>query len=175
MRENELPTLQKFKTYRENPFMKDAMQYIKEKNSKVGIAKAGTLHIINKATGEVSEGQAVIYTRKHVDDQQFVKLYLNNIKVLFGLKNRGLRILCYFAHSARRAADVATFNLEDCKRFCEYTSPATVYKGLAELLDAGIIARCIEPSHFYLNPSIIFNGDRVRIISDYIRSSNKIT
>lgn len=54
----------------------------------------------------------------------------------------------------------------------EYTgfkSKASIYKGLAELVAAEVIARGNHENLFYINPLIIFNGDRVSYTKEFIR------
>ncbi|MUG78605.1 hypothetical protein [Commensalibacter melissae] len=46
---------------------------------------------------------------------------------------------------------------------------ATLRRGLRELVKAKIIANTKKQGNFYINPNFIFNGDRVRFITDIKR------
>lgn len=41
--------------------------------------------------------------------------------------------------------------------------------GLAELLEAGILARSQEPSLYFINPTIMFNGNRLTFAKSYVK------
>lgn len=67
--------------------------------------------------------------------------------------------------------DMIMFILEDCLEYTKYTSKGTVYRGLAELVKAEIIARGINENLWFINPLIVFNGDRVSFTKTYVRKN----
>ena len=50
-----------------------------------------------------------------------------------------------------------------------YKTDKAVYKGLAELVKAEIIARGPADNLWFINPLIVFNGDRVTFAKTYVR------
>lgn len=48
-----------------------------------------------------------------------------------------------------------------------------IYKGLAELITAEIIARGPNEYVWFINPMIVFNGDRVTFAKTYVKKKTK--
>ncbi|KAB5162161.1 hypothetical protein GAC73_31025 [Bacteroides thetaiotaomicron] len=48
-------------------------------------------------------------------------------------------------------------------------SDKAIYKGLAELVQSEIIARGPNEYNWFINPLIVFNGDRVSFTKTYVR------
>lgn len=63
------------------------------------------------------------------------------------------------------------FDKEACKEYTKYKSSASIYKGIAELLSCGIIARGWSDGIFFLNPLVVWNGDRVTFVTQYEKQS----
>jgi hypothetical protein len=163
----EVKTIRDYPKNEENPFMDQVMMHIKEKNAKIGNLRSPGTYIDND--GVEHQTSNAIYTRKMVDSQQFVKLYTGNIKVMFDLTKTGIRIFGYFLAKATKSNEKAYFNQAECMDFCSYTSKKTVYNGLSELLDKGIIARTENSNEYFINPALFFNGDRMIIVNDYVK------
>ena len=53
--------------------------------------------------------------------------------------------------------------------YTKYKTDKAVYKGLAELVKAEIIARGPADNLWFINPLIVFNGDRVTFAKTYVR------
>ena len=47
-----------------------------------------------------------------------------------------------------------------------------IYKGLAELVQSEIIARGPNEYNWFINPLIVFNGDRVSFTKTYVRKKD---
>ncbi|MDK7255130.1 hypothetical protein QP437_09695, partial [Haemophilus sp. UMB1048] len=45
-------------------------------------------------------------------------------------------------------------------------SKAVYYRGLKELLEKKMIAKSVKKYIFYINPAIVFNGDRARFVKE---------
>ena len=54
-------------------------------------------------------------------------------------------------------------------RIHQYKSDKAIYKGLAELVQSEIIARGPNEYNWFINPLIVFNGDRVSFTKTYVR------
>lgn len=54
-------------------------------------------------------------------------------------------------------------------RIYQIQTDKAVYKGLAELVKAEIIARGPADNLWFINPLIVFNGDRVTFAKTYVR------
>ena len=44
----------------------------------------------------------------------------------------------------------------------------SVYDGVIELLEKGILTRSSNSKKYWVNPLVIFNGNRITFINDYI-------
>ncbi|MBL1506096.1 hypothetical protein ELC70_28465, partial [Klebsiella pneumoniae] len=43
------------------------------------------------------------------------------------------------------------------------------YRGIKELIEKRIIAKTNEKNWYFINPAIVFNGDRARFVSEIIK------
>ncbi len=65
--------------------------------------------------------------------------------------------------------DMFAFFLDDCLEYTQYKSDKSVYIGLASLLKSKIIARGPNENFYFINPMIVFNGDRVTFAKTYVK------
>ena len=55
---------------------------------------------------------------------------------------------------------------EEAEKYESAISKAVYYRGLKELLEKKMIAKSVKRYIFYINPAIIFNGDRARFVKE---------
>jgi hypothetical protein len=171
MAKNELK-LSDFQRNKENPFMKQAIEdienhVVKKYKSSTGSDKKAVVAVADTDTGEVFRTSFI--RQIEVDEEQFAKLYLSNFAAFFDLSQAAIRVFGYIMTCMKPKNDMIMFILEDCLEYTKYTSKGTVYRGLAELVKAEIIARGINENLWFINPLIIFNGDRVTFAKTYVR------
>ena len=167
----------KFSEYeknKENPFMKQAVEEIqkhivkKYKNSTHAQREQRALvAAADLDTGEIFRTSFI--RQIEVDDDQFTKLYLSEFKAFFNLSQSAIRVAGYIMQCMKPKKDMIMFILEDCMEYTGFKAQASLYKGLAELVAAEVIARGNHENLFYINPLIIFNGDRVSYTKEFIR------
>ena len=177
MAKNELK-LSDFQRNKENPFMKQAIEdienhVIKKYKSSTGSDKKAVVAVADTDTGEVFRTSFI--RQIEVDEEQFAKLYLNNFAAFFDLSQAAIRVFGYIMTCMKPKNDMIMFILEDCLEYTKYTSKGTVYRGLAELVKAEIIARGINENLWFINPLIVFNGDRVSFTKTYVRKKSLST
>lgn len=135
---------------------------------------AGDLSITDKVNDEVNAG--VIGMVKQVDTEQFIKLYSSTISLIFELDNYARRVLIAVLLAVQdQSKDKAEIFLSHNKAVKYYadnnlTPPDSSYfsKGIIRLIKAGFIAKHYNGDGWYwINPNLIFNGDRVRFVSEY--------
>ena len=166
-----------FPMNRENPFLKDAVQEVdkrvvhKWKNT-AGSDKKAILAVVDQDTGQVM-GQTTFMRQIEVDEDQFAKIYLREFTKFFDLTTVGIRVWGYIMTCMRPRNDMILFDREDCLSYTQYKSTESIYRGLTELLKAGIIARGSSDNIYFINPLIIFNGDRARFVTEYVKKSRK--
>lgn len=160
----------------ENPFLKQAVEevqshIVKKWKNNSGTSRNAILTGVN-ADGE-PVGHSTFVQLVKVDEDKFAKLFLAHFQVFFNLSNAGIRVLGYILQCMRPKKDMVAFSVRDCQEFTHYKSKAMVYKGLTELLSCGVIARGMEDWQYYINPLIVFNGDRVTFVNEYIKANDK--
>ncbi|WP_270776770.1 replication/maintenance protein RepL [Phocaeicola vulgatus] len=134
-----------FQKNEENPFMKQAIEGIEN-------------HVVKKYKSN-SGGE----------EEQFTKLYLSNFAAFFDLSQAAIRVFGYFMTCMKPKNDLIIFNRKKCLEYTKYKTDKAVYKGLAELVKAEIIARGPADNLWFINPLIVFNGDRVTFAKTYVR------
>lgn len=148
-----------------NPFIGDDAFIIKKKNKTI---LAGTTKdiLVDSETGEVR--QATLFAKKKlIDAENFVKLYLTEIKNFFELSNKGIKALSYLTTILPINKDLVYIHIPDLMEFCGFKSKETAYRAIKELIINKVIAISNKANLFYLNPKIMFNGDRIIFMNEY--------
>ena len=162
--------LSDFPINEENPFMKVMIdEMVHHTTLKISSTKKDEDVWINHSTGEA--GNMVFVKKKVVDDDKFAKIFLSQFQAFFDLTTAGIRVFGYIMTCLRPKEDMIWFMLKDCMAYTKYSSKAPIYKGLAELLEAKIIARGETDYLYFINPLIAFNGDRVSFCTSYEKKS----
>lgn len=161
----------------ENPFMKQAIELIdrnivKKYQSSATSDKKATLLAIDPNTSEVL-GYTRFVRQIEVDESQFAKLYLSNFAAFFDLSQAAIRVFGYILTCMKPKNDVFLFDRKKCIEYTKYSSDKPIYKGLAELITAEIIARGPNEYVWFINPMIVFNGDRVTFAKTYVKKKTK--
>ena len=149
-----------FQKNEENPFMKQAIEGIEN-------------HVVKKyksSTGDTGEVFKTSFIRQiEVDEEQFAKLYLANFAAFFNLSQSAIRVFGYILTCMKPKNDMIIFDRRKCLEYTQYKSDKAIYKGLAELVQSEIIARGPNEYNWFINPLIVFNGDRVSFTKTYVR------
>lgn len=173
VKKKEESKVSQFQKNDENPFLNQALEVIdknivkKYKNSSQTDQKA-TLLAYDPNTAEVL-GYTRFVRQIEVDEEQFAKLYLSNFAAFFTLSQASIRVFGYILTCLRPKQDMFIFLMEKCKEYTQYETTKPIYKGLAELLQAEIIARGPADNLWFINPMVVFNGDRVTFAQTFIR------
>lgn len=165
--------------YKENPFTQSLT--VKTRSKTVTIQASDRMNteyaIVNQDTHEVKSTHIATY--KQVDDDQFVKLFTQNIAMIFDLSQAGRKTLDMIMHVMQRTAISKDEVYIDDNVRADFTemfslklSKTTMYRGIAALEDANIIAKSVKTNIYFLNPNIVFNGDRLVLTQAIERKSN---
>lgn len=127
----------------------------------------------SKLTDNTDNLQGIVRL-KTVDNEKYVKLYTAQLSLWFSLTVPAQKTLSYIMINLHKNQDVVYINLKDILAFTQYSSPVSIYEGLNELVNMQIIARTKEASYYFINPSYIFNGDRVVFVEAIQRSQQAI-
>lgn len=128
-------------------------------------------------TGELTseEGGHYIYSKKEIDPEQFVKVYTAGISAMYDLSKSGIKALHYCTTILVPDNDVIYIYIPEMIDFCGWKSKKQAYVGLKELVKAGIIAPSFHPGKWFINPRVMFNGNRLMLIQDIRKKEVKPT
>jgi hypothetical protein len=173
MKENKNYKLADFEFNKENPFLKQSLEVIQEnavKRYKTAskTSQKAILQAIDPNTGELL-GHTQFIRQIEVDEQQFAKLYLSGFPQFFELKPQAIRVFGYILNQLTPNKDEFVFVLEDCVEYTGYKGKSSVFIGLGDLVEKQIIARGKTEFLYYINPMVVFNGDRITFANTYIK------
>lgn len=170
-------SLRKLPTYRENPFIVGS-DLRPEQKRRTEIVFNGKQAIINRDTGEVSGDSIAMARIKTVESDQFVKVYAKHMHLLFELGKPAQRVCEFVMHQvSTRALNkgevfLSFSDYQDRFRGKTGGTRATFSRGLQELADKNLIARTVSSKEvWFINPAIIFNGERARFVTEIRRKS----
>ena len=154
--------------HKENPFLEKEVLTIRVKNRRVGVASGTAL--VDTKTGE-TVGTTTIAQKIEVDAEEFIKLYTKDITVYFELSPSGIKTFAILLREVQGKAinrDKVFFKYDHIE-FPDgiHLSQAVFYRGIQELVKKQFIAKAADPNWYFLNPSLIFNGDRARFVKEY--------
>jgi len=162
-----------------NPFMPDAIDNLQVRRRTQMMYPAGdkTVHHIHKVidteTGEIRDAYSAFIRSITVDEDQFVKVFVRELRALWDLSKPAMRVLTHIMSCMKANQDEIIFDIEECMEYTRYKSERSIFYGLAELIENGIIARSTKTYRYYINPMIVFNGDRVTFARTYVKKRNK--
>ncbi|KIM05882.1 MAG: hypothetical protein KN64_01400 [Sulfurovum sp. AS07-7] len=154
----------KLERYKTNPFLKDMI--ITSGDKLITIMGKNNNILLNTNTGETSPTQIIAY--KKVDRSKFVKLFSENIGILFDLSSAGNKVFAILIHELQNKIDkdivildkytLASWNEQNPTRTFK---EAFFSRGKNELVKAQIIAPAERMGAYFINPNFVFNGNRI--------------
>lgn len=141
------------------------------------LVEKNTTDIVNTETSYFSN----IVQTKEVDKEEFIKLYTSQVKDYFDLTKTAYKVFFIFLCIYQDAIGKDCFYLS-CKKAMNLSlkidqfilSESIFYRGIKELIEKRIIAKTNEKNWYFINPAIVFNGDRARFISEIIKKKEEI-
>jgi len=161
-------------TYDKNPFLFQDGIEIETKEKRRTVARGEKFKTPN---GDRYE--QVIHSVQEVDKEKFVKLFISKIRVLFDLSLTGNKLFYIFLFSISDSIgkDQVYMNFEtarDIAQQCDFNlSNPVFYRGIKELIAKKIIAPSKSKYIYYINPAVVFNGDRAKFIEEIKIKQNK--
>ena len=156
--------------YKTNPFMQHLL-YMKNTRNKI-VASGKPLGVYDEQTGEIEQGKHLrSLVVERVDNEEFTKIYNNYLQVVFGLSPRGLKLFQYFVTALKFNDERVIFDHEEAMIVTGYSSRHTIGKGIAELIDAEIIARSGTQSIYYINPRVFVKGNRLDMVQIWVKKN----
>jgi hypothetical protein len=157
-----------FKTFDTNPFMTGAAVKTKKKNLTVARGTA----LVDAESGE-QQMTTTIAQIKHVDEEQFVKIFSSQIKMYFDLTQPGFKVFMLLMGEVQKAIGVDKVYMthtaaEKAAKAMGNTLSRSVFdRGVIDLCANQVIALSDEKGWYFINPAILFNGDRARFVTEF--------
>jgi len=148
----------------ENPFLDNLI--VKTKKKRVTVARGS--NIVDDATGEIT-GRTEIGQVIEVGGEEFIQLFTKDIGIWFNFERSTQKIFAQILQKIQSEAinrDKFYYSIEDMEKDVSL-SRTTIYKSLTELINKGVIAKHKHTNWFFLNPSLLFNGDRADFVKSY--------
>ncbi len=164
-----------FDRHTENPFLENIVKEIEpaRRMKWAGATNKEIQHTVyNNDSGEVI-GHSAFMQMVEVDEKQFAKLYLSQLAAFWELSKPAIRVFTYIMTVVKPNQDKFFFVIEDCMEYTQYSTKKPVFEGLADLLSNKIIARGRHYAQYYINPMVIFNGNRITFAKTYVRKQMK--
>lgn len=107
------------------------------------------------------DGNKVTY--KYYDKDPFVKIYFDlkgvSVLELFFNKTQEFKVFCYVLKNIQINTGLVELNYSHCGA-CMGISNKQVSRGVSFLLKHDIMRKSEASSYYYVNPDIVFNGDK---------------
>lgn len=167
-------SIRDFTAYNENPFVEKAVQDIKivRRQQVIRPRNKDEIQMITSTDGEVT-GYSQFMRFIEVEEEKFAKLYLSQLASFWELTKPSIRVFSYILTVLKPKQDLFIFIMEDCLQYAGYSSERSVFEGLTGLIEANIIARSNHHLKYYINPLVVFNGDRVTFAKTYIKKKKE--
>ena len=170
--------LSDFERNDKNPFVEKAIEgieggVVRKYKSASNYDQRAVLQAVDPKTGEML-GHTSFIRQIEVDEARFAKIYLSNFSAFFDLKPASIRVFGYIINQVRPGQDYIAFKIKDCQEYTKYKGFSAVYRGLSGLVSAEIIARGWADSIYFVNPLVVFNGNRITFAKSYVKKKSKV-
>lgn len=163
----ELKTRRGVAVHEENPFMVEVTTKMRRVTN-----KRGDMMLISDG-GEVQNPIAGFWESQEVDSTKFVKLFVQGVKALKELTGAGTKVfeVLYLKVQENIGKDQIYMAFASVDQALTPMSDATYSRGMRELIEKGFIAATPSQGMFWLNPSFVWNGDRLAFVKEYRRTN----
>lgn len=157
-------------SFQENPFVEKVISDIRlvKKTQVIRPTNKDEIQMITSSDGEVT-GYSAFMRLIEVDEDKFAKVYLSQFTAFWELTKPAIRVFGYILSILKPKQDEFFLEMNKCLSYTKYTHANSVLSGLAVLVECGIIARSDSHFKYFINPLVVFNGDRVTFAKTYIK------
>jgi len=158
------------KVYQNSPFLLAMDTKVKRITN-----KTGDMMLINKDDSSVVGEAAGFYTTTEIDATQFVKLFVQGVRALTELTSAGTKLfeILYTKMQSMPNCDRIELAFWTIDQKITPISERTHSRGMSELIAKGFIAATPSNGFYWINPSFMWNGDRLSFRNDYIKKDTK--
>lgn len=153
------PKISDYETHYESPFIVElnSKLYVPNPDHKSMKGDDGKMY----GMYEIPKGKVILH-----DPHQYIKMFKGNSSLITELSGPASKMFYYICENIQSNKDDICIIKEDYFTFAGYKSDGriTYYRAIEGLLKATIIARKAgSTTCFFINPNILFNGDRTKL------------
>jgi hypothetical protein len=155
--------------YDANPFMVEMTTKTRRVTN-----KRGDMMLVSNE-GELVSQVAGFWEAEEVDSTKFVKLFVKGVKALKELTAAGTKVfeVLYLRVQDNIGKDQVYMAFAAVDQALTPMSETTYARGMRELVAKGFIAATPMQGIFWLNPSFVWNGDRLAFVKEYRRTPTR--
>jgi len=170
------PSIKTYPHHVKNPFITDLVEDFSGNSSTFKKTVVTTPKALNKDSKKVKviekdgSSTVVFQTTKYVDTEEFVKVYRGHIRLFHSLSVSDLDLVEYAVSQLQNGVDTV-FLYPLLIAPILGVSKQTIYCSLAVLLERGLLAKAEYSDKYFVNPTLLFKGDRISVIVNAIKKS----
>lgn len=111
---------------------------------------------------------AKIALTQKVDHETFIKVFRDSIKYVAKLSRTAQAVLWYIMDNLPKDKGYVIIDNATVMDYCRFKTRKSVWDGVTELLDKNFLTRTSIPKKYWINPLIVFNGNRITYAQQYI-------
>ena len=139
----------------------------------------GSAYMVSADTGQVlGTGAFGFVEEKVLDNEQFVKVYLDGIKKYGELSKAGAQLFEFvyreISGMSGKDKDTVVLNFFLAQRWKPDLTRRTYERGMNELLEKGFLFRSVGADMYFVNVRFMFNGDRMVVVKAYRRAGSSL-
>jgi hypothetical protein len=170
-----------FERHSENPFIEEAIEdverhkvkKIRKINAAGDLAKEAGQIVVQSSTGEpIAYGAFMEYIE--LDEKQFAKFYVSELERFYELNQSGRKVLSYLITKLKPNQDIVVLRIPECLEYTGYKHKKNVMDGIGNLIQNSVIARAKYENEYFINPMVLFNGNRVTYARTIIKKKQEV-
>jgi len=120
---------------------------------------------VDPETGESYNVTKIVTGKTELHDpMMYTKVYMSAFLHLNDLNYSAVKVFNYMVHTLKSNRDTVYLNCADVELNCKI-SQASYYTAIKALIEAKVIAKKVGSTmEFWINPNILFNGNRTKIV-----------
>lgn len=159
--------------YKENPFANQLVQTIKTREKTIAVGQGSA---VTGKNGE-SEEIAAIAIRKVIDKEEFLKVFAYGIAGIFDINKAAqelFKVILNIYLGQKFSPDRVYLSPATLEDYGYTRAKATRIRAMNHLLNANFLAEVAnEQGWYWVNPTMFYKGDRLRIVRDYVVRGSK--
>lgn len=159
--------------YNKTGFLKNPLLVVAEIPVKNNWATVATDKMLaDVSTGEI-ERVTTVATKKIVDSERFSKLYTDGVSLAFELSKRSQQVFKMILEIQGKNEDFVYLSFMEAQQKGLDFSDKTFKRAMDELIEKRFLAHANTANKFWTNPHLFHNGDRVRFLTEYVKSNRQ--